>query len=108
MRKYLTGLVLGLLLAAPSLYALRVERPAEFNPEWDSNSAAQLNNQMLGMWNLTNGRYQSDVVTVDPDGSRRGIAGECVYYDAGTDRWCCNATGTQRSPTTVWKCVDLT
>lgn len=107
MSRFLSGILIGLLLAAPSSWALRIARPPEFS-EWTTNTFTQLNQFLLEIWNVLNGRAQFDVTTTDPDGSRFGIAGECVYYDAATDQWCCNATGTQRAPTTVWRCVNLT
>ena len=98
--RYLIGFLLGCLLTAPSLWALRIEQPQTIT-EWNTNTFSQLNQTLLMLWNLTNGRAQVDVVTVDPDGSRRGSAGETVLFDTGTDQWCVNVGGT------VWKCVNL-
>ena len=103
MRRLLIGVLLGMALSAPSLWALRTNRPSEFY-EWNSNNFAVLNNTLLGFWNTLNGRYQIDRVTVDPDGSRPCSVGEQVFYDTGTDQLCICAT----EATKVWKCVNLT
>ena len=101
MPRLLLGVLLGMALSAPSVLALRVARPPEFY-EWNTNTMTQLNDVLLGFFNVVNGRYAADVVTVDPDGSRRGTAGEAVLFDTGTDQWCVNVDGA-----TVWKCVNL-
>ena len=100
--RYLVGMLLGLAMAGVPVYAYRMEKPQTFI-EWNSNNFTVLNNVLLQLWNISNGRYQSDVVTVDPDGARRGNVGEAVLFDTGTDQWCVNVDGA-----TTWKCVNLT
>ena len=100
-KSVLVGVVVGMCLTAPASWALRTERPPEFH-EWNTNTFTQLNTHLLNFWNILNGRYAVDVVTVDPDGSRRGDVGEAVLFDTGTDQWCVNVGGTS------WKCVNLT
>jgi len=102
MRRMLVGVLVGMALAAPPLWALRFARPPTFT-EWDSNTFSQLNDVLLQIWNAINGRIQFDVVTSDPDGSRRGNKAECVLYDPGaTEEWCCNVDGA-----TDWDCEAL-
>ena len=101
MRRILLGILLGLAIAAPSSWALRIASPPTFSQEWNTNTLAQLNQVLVDMWNILNGRYESDVVTVDPDGSRKGNAGEAVLFDTGTDQWCVCTGGT------TWHCVNL-
>lgn len=101
MRRILLGVLLGLALAAPGAGAFRTEQPPTFSA-WTTNTFAQLNATLLSLWNVTNGRYQVDVVTVDPDGSRKGTTGEAVLFDTGTDQWCVNVDSE-----TAWKCVNL-
>lgn len=100
MGRVLLGLLLGLLLSLPAAWAYRTERPQAIT-DWNPNTFSQLNNTLLQQWNVLNGRYQMDVVTVDPDGSRKGDVGEAVLFDTGTDQLCVNVGGT------VWKCVNL-
>lgn len=101
MKRLMLGILIGLALAAPSAMALRVASPPTFSREWDTNTLAQLNQTLVDFWNVLNGRYQMDVVTVDPDGSRKGNAGELVLFDSGTDQLCISIGGTS------WKCVNL-
>jgi len=102
MRRILIGVLAGMVLTAPPLGALRFARPPTFT-EWNSNTFTQLNDVLLQIYNVVNGRYQMDIVTVDPDGSRRGKIGEAVFFDTGTDQLCVNADGG-----TTWKCVNVT
>lgn len=104
MQRVLIGILLGMLLSASSAWALRVERPPEFQPEWDTNRITQLNNYLLGVWNVLNGRYALDITTSDPDGSRRGSKGEMVLYDPGaSEELCINVDNA-----TDFDCVALT
>lgn len=103
MKRVFLGIILGLLISAPSVLALRVARPPEFT-EWNTNTFSQLNQFLLSMWNITNGRYHMDRVTSDPDGSRSCTVGEQVFYDTGTDQLCiCAVEATKK-----WNCTDLT
>ena len=106
MGRFLLGLACGMLLvllvAETPAQALRIARPPEFH-EWNTNTFTQLNDTLLQLWNISNGRITLDVVTVDPDGSRLGSKGELIYFDSGTDQLCVNSTGA-----TAWVCVNLT
>ena len=102
MKRLLIGIGIGLLLTAPPLWALRTERPPEFH-EWNTNTFTQLNNWLLSVFNVLNGRYAMNVVTTDPDGSRRGTKGEFVLYDSsGTGVQCVNMDNA-----TDWDCATL-
>ena len=102
MRRVLLGCLVGMVFMAPPLWALRTERPPEFY-EWNTNTFTQLNNFLLSVFNLLNGRYASDIVTTDPDGSRRGTAGESVLYNSsGTFVACFNT-----DDATDWDCATL-
>ena len=103
MRRLSVGVLLGVLLAAPSALALRIAAPPTIT-EWNQNTFAQLNDTLLQLWNLSNGRTTVDVVTSDPDGSRACSVGEAVLYDTGTDQWCVCVNAT----TKTWHCVNLT
>ena len=102
-RGVLVGIVVGMVLAAPPLWALRTERPPEFH-EWNTNTFTQLNNLMLGFWNVLNGRYQMDRVSVDPDGSRPCSVGELVYFDTDTDQVCVCVSASAKQ----WNCWNAT
>ena len=96
------GVLVGLALAGVPVYAYRMEKPGTIH-EWNSNTFAQLNNILLQLWNITNGRVAMDVVTADPDGSRPCNVGEEVLYDTGTDQHCICANQTTKK----WNCVNL-
>lgn len=85
-------------------WALRTEEPATFH-EWDASAFSQLNQTLLQMWNTLNGRVQLDTMMTDPDGNRRGSAGESVLYlpVGGDSQLCFNVDGA-----TDWDCVVLT
>ena len=103
MPRLLLGVLIGMALSAPSVWALRVARPPEFY-EWNTNTMTQLNDVLLGFFNVVNGRYTHDVVTSDPDGTRNGDAGQGVLWMNGaTATWCMNTAST-----TDWDCVGLT
>ena len=103
MKKLLVGVLLGMTLCAPSLWALRVERPPEFH-EWNTNTFTQLNGVLLGLWNTLNGRVQLDRVTADPDGLRKCSVGELVYFDTGTDQVCVCVSASAKT----WNCWNAT
>jgi hypothetical protein len=101
MKRLLIGIALGMAIAAPSAMALRASRPPEFT-EWNTNTFAQLNNFLLTLWNITNGRTTMDAVTADPDGTRTCSVGELVFYDTVTDKVCVCAVESTRK----WNCWD--
>ena len=103
MKRFLFGLVVGAALCAPPVFALRIARPPEFH-EWNSNTFSQINDSLLQIWNVLNGRYQLDVVTTTPKNVRKGSKGEAVLFDTGTDQYCINVGGT----ITSWSCTNLT
>ena len=103
MRKLLIGMLIGFMIAAPSALALRISNPPEFS-DWNTNTFTQLNQLLLDLWNITNGRYTMDRVTADPDGSRPCSVGEQVFFDTGTDQVCvCAVEATKK-----WNCWDAT
>ena len=103
MKGVIIGIIVGCSISAPPLWALRIARPITFT-ELDANSIPQLNDILLQIYNVINGRYQVDVVTVDPDGARGCSVGEAVLFDTATDRWCVCVN----SSTKQWNCVDIT
>ena len=99
--RLLLGILMGMAVMAVDANAYRMRRPPTFY-EWNTNTFTDLNNALAEIHNISNGRYQLDVVTVDPDGVRPGDVGEMVYFDSGTDQLCVNSTGAK-----VWVCVNL-
>ena len=102
MGRILLGILIGLTLASSSAYAFRTQQPVIIS-EWNPNTFSVLNDILLQMWNLTNGRYQLNSTASDPDGSRRGEQGEELLWTGTPNRTCTNVDGI-----TDWDCVDLT
>ena len=99
----LAAFCLGWLLATTPVWAFRMSQP-DVITEWNENTFAQLNNALLQLWNITNGRYTPDVTTTDPDGSRVGSQYDVIIYDpaAGSSEICVNVDGA-----TDWDCATL-
>ena len=102
------GLLLGLLLAAPSAMAVRLPKPPTIN-KWDESSIAQLNGWLESIWQLTNGRFTVDVTTTNPNTApgRPGTQGDIVFFNSsGSYKLCVNTSATTAaSPTgTTWRC----
>ncbi len=102
MKRFLLGLVVGATLSAPPVFALRIARPPEFH-EWNTNTFSQLNDVLLQIFNVINGRYQLAVVTTTPKNVRKGSKGELLFFDTTTDKLCVNISGAM-----AWSCADLT
>ena len=103
MKRTAIGILIGVALCAPQAFALRIAHPIEFH-EWNTNTFSQLNDVLLQIFNVINGRYAMNVVTADPDGSLPCSVGEQVLFDTGTDQLCICVT----AATKVWKCVNIT
>ena len=102
MRRFLVGLLFGSCLSLPSALAYRISRPPIFT-EWTPSSFAQLNDVLLQIFNVINGRYSLDISTSDPDGSRRCTKGELVLYDPGASEELCVCV----DGSTDWDCSAL-
>ena len=100
------GLVLGMAMMAPWAQAFRIPAPSTVS-EWNESSIAQLNVTLRSLWQLTNGRYTTDVTTTNPNGSLDGTQGDTVFYNnSGSYKQCVNTTATTpTSPTgKTWRC----
>ena len=99
----MAGCLIGIVISAPPLWALRFARPPTFT-EWNSNTFTQLNDVLLQIFNVINGRYAVDVSVADPDGSRRCAKGELVLYDPGASEELCVCVDGALD----WDCAALT
>ena len=101
--RFLLGLIVGVVFVSAPLWAYRTEQPPTFTDLSDPNQLTQLNNILLQLWNVLNGRVALNVTTTDPDGSLLGDKGQPILYDPGDDeQLCINVGGTN------WDCVALT
>ena len=106
MSRFLVGILLGCLMSAPPLEAIRLSSPPTV-VTWDASSLTQLNLYLASIRDVVNGRYTVDVVTTSPNGSRAGEQGDEVLFNAsGTWKKCFNISATTASsPTgTTWRC----
>ena len=103
MRRLCLGIAIGMTLCAPPLFAYRMAKPPTFLT-WNSNTFTQLNDVLLQLWNISNGRHTMDRVTADPDGTRPCSVGESVFFDTAVDQLCiCAVESTKK-----WNCANLT
>lgn len=103
MRRILIGILIGMAICAVPAVALRTSTPPNIS-EWNTNTFTQLNDYLLALWHITNGRIQLDVVTTTPKNNRKGVKGEMVLFDTATDKLCVNVNSTISG----WSCADLT
>lgn len=101
MKRILLGILIGLGMAAYPAYALRIQQPQPIT-EWTTNTFTILNTILSSLWDISNGRYEMDIVTTNPEGTRRGNAGEFVLYNTDRDQICINTDSA-----TTWYCVSF-
>lgn len=80
MRKFILGLVLGLMFTTGVAFGYRVAKPipiTEINP----STLIQLNQILEDFWNITNGRYVSDTVSSVP--TKESEEGDMKLYSSG-------------------------
>ena len=94
-----------MLANATEVGAYRPEQSDTFTDLTDSNQLSKLNNVLLQLFNVINGRYAVDVTTTDPDGVRRCTKGELVLYDPGASEQLCVCVSEESSD---WDCTTLT
>ena len=96
----LTLLILGICATS---FAYRTSKPVPIY-EINENTLVELNSTLEELWDLTNGRYSLDLVTVNPDGATRGDIGDMLLLnDSGTYYLEINVDGG-----TTWRGVQLT
>jgi len=93
-----------LVASATEVNAYRPEQPDTFTDLTDSNQLSKLNNVLLQLFNVINGRYAVDVTTTDPDGVRRCTKGELILYDPGASEELCVCVDETNSD---WDCSSL-
>lgn len=83
MRNLITGIVIGLMFSTGVAYGYRIAKPVPIR-EINESTLVELNRGLNGLWDITNGRYNVDVVTTAPTvGSEGDIKG---YYSGSTYR----------------------
>jgi len=103
MRRIICGFILGSLLVSGISYAYRTPKPQRIT-DFNQNGLVILNENLEQLWNVTNGRYNLNITTNNPDGSLQGNGGDMVLFNnSGTYYLEINTTGAK-----VWRGVVLT
>ncbi len=83
-------------------YAYRSPKPIQIRGT-DPPDLVELNTVLEELWNITNGRYNLNVTTTNPDGTEQGDVGDMILFnDSGTYYLEINTTGS-----TIWRGVEL-
>ena len=108
MIRRLSLLVLACLLAMPSAWAMRTKKPQTFFDLTQTDQLTALNQALEDNWNLTNGRYTLENIAVNPDATRKGIAGDLVYaVFGGLNHLCINTSLRADTTPTDWTCINI-
>lgn len=103
MRKFIILTLLILISGSTLVYAYRIPKPQRII-DFDQNGLVILNETLEQLWDLTNGRYNLNTVTTNPDGTLSGKGGDMVLYNAsGTYYLAINTTGAK-----IWRSILLT
>lgn len=98
-----------LLLVAVPVWAMRVKKPATFTDLHDTNQLSELNTMLAEFFNLSNGRYTLENLSVNPNGQRKGQKGDLVYAtfldgNVTAEHVCVN---TSFPIHTAWTCLNV-
>lgn len=94
------------LLVVGQAEAMRSRKPQPLTDLEDINQLSELNLTLEQLWNITNGRYTLDNILIDPEGVRKGVAGDLVYASFGSqDHLCINRSASPGG--TDWTCINI-
>lgn len=103
MKKFVLGFILGSLLISGISYAYRAPKPQRITA-FDENNLVVINEVLENLWNVSNGRFSLDIVTSNPDGSKKGDIGDMLLFNnSGTYYLAINTTGAK-----IWRSTALT
>ena len=102
---YLIVFLIGIFIPLTfEVYPYRPAKPARLFDLKQETQIVQLNESLENLWNVVMGRYSLDIVTVNPDGARKGDVGDMVLFNnSGTFYFAINTTGAK-----IWRSVQLT
>jgi len=80
MKRFVIGFILGSFLITGVSYAYRIPRPFRITG-FDQNNLVTLNDTLEALWDVTNGRYNLSLTTVNPDGTVKGNAGDMILFN---------------------------
>ena len=102
MKRFITGLIIGLCLTGIS-YGYRISKPQRIT-DFDQRGLVVVNENFERLWDVTNGRYQLDITTTNPDGNTNGDVGDVIMLNnSGTYYLEVNTTGAK-----IWRGIQLT
>ena len=103
MKKFIVGVIIGVMLSSSLSYAFRFSKPQRLTA-FDNKNLVLLNDILEQQWNVANGRFSLDIVTVNPDGATNGDVGDMLLFNnSGTYYLEINTTGAK-----VWRGTALT
>src|SRR3989304_5078943 len=77
------AVILGLIfLLVSGVDAYRMPKPNKIT-KFNEGTLTQLNNALEQLWDITNGRYNLNIVTQNPDGNMNGNVGDMVLFTNG-------------------------
>ncbi len=102
MKNIIFGFILGAILFSGISYAYRIPKPQRIT-DFDQNGLVALNETLEQLYDVTNGRYNLNTLTTNPDGSLKGNGGDVVLFNnSGTYYLEINTTGAK-----IWRGVLL-
>ena len=100
---FLLGLLAFGLVISYNLYAFRMPKPDKIT-EINEATLTRLNIILEELWDITNGRYNLDIVIINPDGNTKGNIGDMLLFNnSGTYYLAINTTGAK-----IWRSILLT
>lgn len=103
MKKFISGLIVGLCIFSGIAYGYRISKPQRIT-DFDQRGLVIVNENFERLWDITNGRYALDIVISNPDGSLKGDVGDMLLFnDSGTYYLEINTTGAK-----IWRGTALT
>lgn len=100
--KLIIVIITTILLFTGVSYALRISKPKTIT-KLDDSAITILNEALEQIWNVTNGRYNLNITTTNPDGNVIGNVGDMILLNSsGTYYLEINTTGAK-----VWRGILL-
>ena len=102
MKKFIFGLIIGVFCVSGVGNAYRIQRPMRIT-DFDQRNLVILNESLENLWDVSNGRFNLDIVTSNPDGNLKGDVGDMILFNnSGTYYLCINTTGVK-----IWRSTLL-
>ena len=80
--KLIIAFIIGFCLASGIVYGYRIPKPNRIT-DFDQKGLVVINDNFEKLFDITNGRYSLNIVTVNPDGATRGDTGDMLLLNVG-------------------------